>query len=370
MYILEMLCWKGRVHASPKDAVEENEDASRWKTREVQDSSSARPHDQGAFFGINARWLDAQGAWQEDKRGLITFVFLGLMYAWQYMMLYRILIPELGILFSGIDENGFPLSMEGYIFIPLTGMVWVAFNVLFFKFLWRWIRLEIFVQRRIVVRFNRVTRQVHINRPAYAGGVVTLSWDATVPEMSGGDPGSASGDGRLMLAWPSHYSGAGFDDLCMIGGALADRGSAEELWEYIRRYMEEGPDAVPQPARLRSMFPWPWDSVRSTLSFLVPSWRTGDKGLVLTFALILSPLLLLHSICHWLSLLLCWPTRWSGIIKSAGLPGAAVPRLTVAEDFGVEVARKLRASAIKVVDEPNYHAGLRRAKSSIDVDSK
>jgi len=146
--------------------------------------------------------------------------------------------------------------------------------------------------------------------------------------------------------------------------------SLQAMWEYIRRYMEEGPHAAPRPARLRPLFTWPSDSVRSTLSFLVPAWRTGDKGLVLSFALLLSPLLLLHSICHWLSLLLCWPTRWSGIIKNAGLLGAAGPRLTVAEDFGVEVARKLRASAVKVVDEPDYHARLRRAKSSIDVDSK
>lgn len=357
MYILEMLCWKGRVDAPPKGVLDENEDASLWETAKLRNPSSTRPHDHGAIFDINARWLDAQGAWQEDKRGLVTFVFLGLMYAWQYIMLCKILIPELGVLFSGIDENGIPLSIEGYIFIPLTGMVWVAFNVLFFKFLWRWIRLEIFVQRRIVVRFNRVTRQVHINRPAYAGGVVTLSWDATIPEMSGGEPGSGGGDGRLMLAWPSHYSGAGFDDLCMLGGALADRGSAEELWEYIRRYMEEGPNAVPRPARLRSTFPWPWDSVRSTLSFLAPSWRTGDKGLLLTFALLLSPLLLLHSICHWLSLLLCWPTWWPRIIRRAGLPGAPVPKLTTADDYGPEMATKLRASALKIVDGNSGSSG-------------
>jgi len=143
-----------------------------------------------------------------------------------------------------------------------------------------------------------------------------------------------------------------------LGGQPMERvASLQVLWEYIRIYMEEGPNAEPRPARLRSTFPWPWDSVRSTLSFLVPSWRTGDKGLVLTFALILSPLLLLHSICHWLSLLLCWPTWWPRIIRRAGLPGAPVPKLTTADDYGPEMAAKLRASALKVVDNNGGSSG-------------
>lgn len=175
--------------------------------------------------------------------------------------------------------------------------------------------------------------------------------------MAGGEGSSKNEGGTLLLAWPSHYSGAGFDDLCIVGGAVENRQQAEALWEYIRRYMEQGPSAAPRPARLRPLFPWPWDSVRSTLSFLVPSWRTGDKGLVLTFALILSPLLLLHSLCHWLSLLLCWPTWWPKIIRRAGLPGAPVPKLTTADDYGPEMAAKLRASALKVVDNNSASSG-------------
>jgi hypothetical protein len=335
------------------------------------DSSVGAIADPGAaLFSYDERYIDVQGAWQEDRRGIITFAFIGAMYLLQYMALFGNVVPGIKDMMSGFDPLGRPLTAEGYIFIPLFILMWVVANVVFFRFAWRWLRLEIFVQRRIVVRFNRITKQVHLNRPAYAGGVVTFPWEATIADMVGGDGRSRNQGGTLLLAWPSHYSGAGFDDLCIVGGAVENRQQAEALWEYIRRYMEEGSDAAPRPARLRALFPWPWDSVRSTLSFLVPSWRTGDKGFVLTFALILSPLLLLHSICHWLSLLLCRPTRWSGIIKSAGLPGAAVPRLTVAEDFGVEVARKLRASTIKVVDEPDDPAGLHRAKSSSEFDSE
>ncbi|MGA6179498.1 DUF6708 domain-containing protein [Stenotrophomonas sp. NPDC077421] len=253
-------------------------------------------------------------------------------------------------LISGTAYSGTPLTQEGYIFYPIMILLWSVANFLVFKHGLRWMRLEIFTQQRIVIRLNRITRQVHVNRPTYAGGIATFPWDATVPEMTGSDPGARRGDGSLMMMWMSQGSGAGFDEFCKVGGNLDDRGKAEALWEYIRRYMEEGPDAVPQPKRLRATFPWPWDSVRSTLSFLLPSWRNGDKGLVLTLALLLSPLLLLHSLCHWMSLLLCWPTWWPRIIRRAGLPGAPVPALTVAEDYGAEIARKLRASVIKLGD--------------------
>jgi len=43
-----------------------------------------------------------------------------------------------------------------------------------------------------------------------------------------------------------------------LGGQPMERvASLQALWEYIRIYMEEGPNAVPRPARLRSTFPWP-----------------------------------------------------------------------------------------------------------------
>lgn len=307
------------------------------------------PSDECAIYKINDRFVDLLGAWQEDKRGLITFLFVMMMMVVNEFILFGVVVAVRGLI-NGVGYSGAPLTQEGYIFYPIMILLWSVANFLLFKHGLRWMRLEIFTQQRIVIRLNRITRQVHINRPAYAGGIATFPWDVTIPEMTGSDPGTRRGDGSLMMMWTSEDSGAGFDDFCKVGGDLEDRGKAEVLWEYIRRYMEDGLDAVPQPKRLRATFPWPWDSVRSTLSFLLPSWRTGDKGLVLTFALLLSPLLLLHSLCHWISLLLCWPTWWPRIIRRAGLPGAPLPALTVAEDYGPDIARKLRASAMKLAD--------------------
>lgn len=369
MYILEMFCWAGKFHSEVDGPDAEVSADDLYMERRLCERSSTAPADEGSVFNLNERCIDLQGAWQEDKRGLITFIFLGLMYVWQCLIMLDMVLPGIVGLFNGINPFGRPVVASEYFFYPLFGIIWLTVNALFFKYCWRWLRLEVFVQRRLVVRFNRITRQVHINRPNYAGGLVTFPWDAVLPEISGSKPGSGAGDGALLMGWPSHRTGAGFDDICMIGGSLDDRGSAEALWEYIRRYMEEGPDEVPEPKHLRALFPWPWDSVRSTLSFLLPSWRNGDKGLVLTGALLLSPLLILHCICHWLSLLLCWPTYWPRIIRCAGLPGEPVPKLTTADDYSPEIAVKLRASTVKVVGQessqtpPDERQGMGESRS-------
>ncbi|WP_422508245.1 hypothetical protein [Stenotrophomonas sp. GZD-301] len=355
MYLFEMIFWKAKLGEGDSDQGGAPPDESVDDATDLRQRIKREPRDESAVFAVNRRFMDVQGAWQEDKRGVITFVFVGVMFVLQGQFLVGIIIPGVQHMISGIGYFGRPLASENYIVLPMFILMWAMANIVFFRLCWRWVRLELFVQRRIIVRFNRVTRQVHINRPTSAGGTVTLPWDATIMEMTGGEPGSRTGDGTLVMGWPGDHTGAGFDEICMLGGLLDDQGSAEALGEYIRRYMEEGPDAVPQPKRLRATFPWPWDSVRSTLSFLLPSWRTGDKGLVLTFALLLSPLLLLHSFCHWISLLLCWPTWWPRIIRRAGLPGAPLPALTVAEDYGPEIAQKLRASAMKLA-QPSAEA--------------
>jgi hypothetical protein len=347
MYLLEMLFWKAKTSA-PRATEELDRSPIQKACIGVESRIQREPADEYAIFSVSDRLMDVQGAWQEDRRGVVTCLFLGVMYVLQAQLLFEVVKPGMEVMVLGVDETGERIAWHDHVAILLHVLMWAGANFALFKYCLRWIRLEVFTQQRIIARFNRVTRQVHINRPSYAGGIITLPWDATVMEMTGGDPGSRTGDGTLVMGWQGDRTGAGFDEVCMLGGLLQDKGSAEALGEYIRRYMEEGPDAVPQPKRLRATFPWPWDSVRSTLSFLLPSWRTGDKGLVLTFALLLSPLLLLHSLCHWISLLLCWPTRWPRIIRRAGLTGAPLPALTVAEDYGPEIAQKLRASAMNL----------------------
>lgn len=167
------------------------------------DSSVGAIADPGAaLFSYDERYIDVQGAWQEDRRGIITFAFIGAMYLLQYMALFGNVVPGIKDMMSGFDPLGRPLTAEGYIFIPLFILMWVVANVVFFRFAWRWLRLEIFVQRRIVVRFNRITKQVHLNRPAYAGGVVTFPWEATIADMVGATEAQGTKGARCFLHGP------------------------------------------------------------------------------------------------------------------------------------------------------------------------
>ena len=82
--------------------------------------------------------------------------------------------------------------------------------------------------------------------------------------------------------------------------------------------MEYGPDAAPRPLRLISKFPWPWNSFKV-------AWRldTGSLGKpVLWFFvlinLLLLPVILIHGVFHWVSLLLCYEPRFPKAIEQAG----------------------------------------------------
>jgi hypothetical protein len=119
------------------------------------------------------------------------------------------------------------------------------------------------------------------------------------------------------------------------------------FWEYIRRFMEEGPESVPRPKRLLKLHPFTWEPLRAALRCMSFSWRKGGRLGTAVAVLLLSPLIVLLAFCHWVSLLLCHQPRWPKVIEEAGQPGKPTPKLTVAEDFGPEIAERLRANCAK-----------------------
>ncbi|WP_442793249.1 MULTISPECIES: DUF6708 domain-containing protein, partial [unclassified Pseudomonas] len=94
-------------------------------------------------------------------------------------------------------------------------------------------------------------------------------------------------------------------------------------WEFIRRFMDEGPEGLPRP-RITSHFPWPWQAFTPQFEGLTHYFRRSSRitkiGLVL-----ISPAFLIIGTGHWLSLMLCWKPRWPKIIREAGLPGKPIP---------------------------------------------
>jgi len=365
MYLFEWGIWSIRSESPQKKAHEEalvenafgpnyleeflgpertNENAkTEWGPAE---RASEHPTDGKAFYEVNDTFIEARAAWQEEKRGLMTFLTIGLGYGigicffgWVCWQLFNLAIYGRTTGGRTADEMG------AWFFLVLFAIVGVGVAYLVWKYALKFIRTELFTQRHLLIRFNRRTRQVHLHRPKYAGGIVTLPWEATLAAINPQLPDSQGLGDTLALGWPHERTGAGFDEMAFVGPPLDGNREMEGLWEYIRRYMEDGPQSVPKPKSLRSRFPWPWDSLKASLHFMRPMWRRGGGLWVVIAVLVLSPLIALHSLSHWVSMLLCWRPRWPRDIREAGRPGKPVPKLTVAEDYGPEIGGYLRANA-------------------------
>ncbi len=298
----------------------------------IHDWVSEHPCADGSIYAFNETYIELYAGALQDKRGGLTV--LTLMLGSIIWILGKLTI-ELGtVWFTGVHYwMGRPAIAMDYItsvflLLYVLGILWVVR-----KFLWRFIRLENFVQRRLLIRFNRVTRQVYLHRPGYAGGLATLAWDQVSPEPALGLPEWRGTGTQLMLAWTNDMTGLPYFHIMLVGKVANGTSDIVNLWEFIRRYMEEGPQSVPRPKKLLGKVPWPWLSLQAPWSFFRPLWREGFKPRVLLWTALLSPVMLLHASLHWISLLLGWEPRWPRIIREAGLPGKPVPPLSTAADW-------------------------------------
>lgn len=312
----------------------------------LNESASSSPAHANSLYSYGENFIDVRAAFQEDKRGLITFGFLSIGIAFNLLAGYvGIIFPVKSFIFGTRYSN--PWDFEWLLTAAFTVSLCVVFNYFFWRKCWSWFGTEIFTHRHIVARFNRVTRQVHLNRPEYAGGIVTLPWDAVVAAVNPDDEEYTGIGGVLILGFMSEQTGAGYDEMMMLGRPMSGNAELVGFWEYIRRYMEEGPDSVPRPKRLLKLHPFTFEPLRAALRFMSFTWRDGSKIGTLVAGTLLSPLIALLAFCHWVSLLLCYQPRWPEIIEEAGQPGKPIPKLTVAEDFGPEIAARLRANCEK-----------------------
>ena len=362
MYVVEKFSWSSLTESEEKRAeademMAESDKATRERLAAMakpgdddqlplDEAASACPTDANSLYAFTENYVEVRAAFQEDKRGLITFGFLSLALVLNAYFGFVFVYSPFNFLIFGTPYVE-PWELGMFFFGVFTSTIWFLINYFFWKYCWAWIRTELFTHRHLVARFNRKTRQVHINRPAYAGGVVTLPWDAVFAGVKPEDEEYTGIGGVLILGFMSEQTGAGYDEMMMLGRPMSGNAELVGFWEYIRRYMEEGPDSVPRPKRLLKLHPFTLEPLRAALRFMSFTWRDGSKIGTLVAGTLLSPLIGLLALCHWISLLLCYQPRWPKIIEEAGQPGKPIPKLTVAEDFGPEIAERLRANCAK-----------------------
>ncbi|SEJ74718.1 DUF6708 domain-containing protein, partial [Achromobacter sp. NFACC18-2] len=186
--------------------------------------------------------------------------------------------------------------------------------------------LEAFTARRLIVRFNRVTRKVYLLRPQYLGGIRILDWEKTQPIIEKSMTELEGTGGFILLAWDR---GHGVDlegnptdniELAFVGKPTRNASELLAFWEYIRRYMEEGPDAAPAPKNLINKFPWPWLSFKVAWRLDTQFLRHSALWIFVALNILMLPAILIHATGHWLSLLLCYEPKFPRAIEEAGAP--------------------------------------------------
>lgn len=108
------------------------------------------------------------------------------------------------------------------------------------------------------IRFNRLTRKVYVLRPDSCGGNAVFEWDRLVALLHRTPPGhrlEGRIDSCLVLYHPpfdAYDPQAKEEDAIFVGPSLLPKATyaTAALWEYIRRYMQEGPtvDVIPPNA--------------------------------------------------------------------------------------------------------------------------
>ncbi|HCQ47359.1 MAG TPA: hypothetical protein DIW53_11505, partial [Achromobacter sp.] len=213
----------------------------------------------------------------------------------------------------------------------------------YFKYLFRFTRLESLTSRHLLIRFNRITRQVYLHRPPSCGGIAVLPWDDIHHDAV---PGV-----NLVVGWYPPYSPLPFPNMVFVGKKSVSEFDMKAEWEYIRRYMDEGGLDAVSPPRLSSHLPLPWPAFAAQFEALGPYLRHSGP-LTWLGMLLISPALLVIGLGHWVSLMLCWRPRWPKIIREAGLPGKPTPPLTTIDDYPPDVRAALLENTHRWVVRP------------------
>lgn len=373
MYMVEAMWWGMQTASDKKRIATESlsTPAERRKLKDAYESdfsedcttkkSSDVPRTHSPLYAYNTVFLEMRCGATEEKRGLISGLTIGyvgiLLYLWigvntpEIVTIFRWIACEQTRQFIGWGNFVFDLLLTS---TPLF---------LYLKYGLPFTRWEMLTSRHLLIRFNRITRQVHLHRPKYCGGIVTLPWQATRSLANGPEDDHSVGS-RLCLHWHPRETGLSHGEIAFLGKQSEGGSDLRDEWEFIRRYMEEGPDSVPKP-RLTTHLPSPLQAFSPQFEGMHRYFRNSTWRLKLALPFIW-PAFAIIGTGHWLSLLLCWKPRWPKIIREAGQPGKPVPAFTTLSDYPPEVQERLLANAdrweVKPGQRPEKKPRARRAR--------
>ena len=288
------------------------------KESDVRESRSEVMDDNSAIYRKTSTYLDVC-TYNDDKRGLLTLILGVLSYGvvpWGVFIVFATYV----MLSTGLQVSGDSIDLEAILVAGLSYVFLAGVAYVFCRFLFKIWHLEAFTMRRLVVRFNRETRKVYLLRPRFLGGVKSYDWEAIDAILPKDIPNHEGIGGMLVLAVKTKENENPYRDFGVDGAFLGlpsrDYQHLLSFWEYIRRFMEDGADAVPAPKRLRSKWPNPLSSMWTVSRLSLPGgFDLGRSFLWLRLAL--TPVFVIWGLGHYASLLLSYEGRFPKAIRQA-----------------------------------------------------
>ncbi|OCG23795.1 hypothetical protein A9G11_05120, partial [Gilliamella sp. wkB108] len=248
MYIGEYLSWlSSSIRSSTRKKMGMDYFSGDMTLSEVakdytKESVSNNPRPIGPYYAYNDRYLEIRGGMFENFRGIVTWISLVIFFIpyssgnLGLTILLKLYNNERDNIASGI----FAITFFSTIFL-----VSLYLCIRYFRYVYR---LELFTIRHIRVRFNRVTRQVYIQRPKYCGGTVVFKWEHIMPANFSNSDSDMGGTNMVnLMSFHPYKTGFPVAQSVGIGKNTYNSQDYKDEWEFIRRYMEEGPDNLPKP---------------------------------------------------------------------------------------------------------------------------
>lgn len=244
-----------------------------------------------ALNSIYIEWIDrrfrARGAGATSVT-LITTVFF---------ILFTVAALVLAYLFRSNTAQSY-----AFLEISVAGVVAAAFMYYIRP------RLDFFQKTYYPIRFNRKNRMVYVYRDKKDGGILTVPWDKVFFHIGRGmqNPVFCDIRGEVM-------EGNIVKDTFALGPYMPGPDGIRQMWAFIRRYMEGGPEAVGPDPRDRYVSL----SLHGSLKDCAMVAYTNFGAPNLLIRIISWPFIAASTITRWLVFKTCTMPQWPADIEAA-----------------------------------------------------
>ncbi|PMS17482.1 hypothetical protein C0Z18_20585 [Trinickia dabaoshanensis] len=303
--------------------VTERESAARLSTTK---SCSETAMDGDTVFSMSDACLEASdGNYRDKGRGLVIFALPGMgAFAATAFVLWVILSPP-----EAVREHG----QSGYV-LPVFGPLLLFMLCLCAVCVWALTR-ACFGYTRNPVRFNRANRMVYVFRHNGSGGVLSVPWDKAFFYVERGSRAGLTRTAPYVVRCLVLDDNGKVVDTFSVGrrfvlatdenSPLGQRvmGQLYGCFEYYRRFMEEGPTAVPPVTQYLDTKVSLRNSLKLQFEDAPDIVKSGHPALWLLLLVTALPSFI-EGTTHYIAQLTCREPRWPEDVERACNSSATV----------------------------------------------